>query len=218
MSGEPDPNPDHESLRAPGLSKAEQTARARTRLLQATLDLIAERGYQRASLAAIGERSGYSRSVVNFHFGSKAALLATLVESMYERWSRATIGPISEASNAVDAICTAFVSVRDQALGSPDESRAFYLLLFEALGPLPELRPRFAALHDSIREQSAGRIRAGIEAGDIRPDVDPDAQAVLMVGAIRGVMYQWLLAPEQLDLNRLFDELQRNVRSSLERE
>ncbi len=216
MSTETDQSAGAEKRRGPRLSKAEQTARARSRLLRATLDLIGERGYQRASLAAIGERAGYSRGVVNFHFGSKAALLATLVEEMFERWSRTAIGPVTDASNTIDAMCASVASVRDQASEAPVESRAFYLLLFEALGPLPELRPRFAALHESIRRGTADRIRAGIEAGHVRSDIDPDAQAALQLGAIRGIMYQWLLDPEQLDLNRLFDELQQNVRSSLQ--
>ena len=198
-----------------GLSKAEQTARARSSLLHAALDIIAERGYQRASLAAIGERAGYSRGVVNFHFGSKAVLLATLVESMFDHWRRTTLGPIPESLGAADALCAGLASVRDLALDSPSMVRAFYVLLFEALGPLPELRPRFASLHELLRADVAERIRAGINAGDVRSDIDPEAQAALLVGSIRGVMYQWLLDPGLLDLTRVFDELQQNVRSNL---
>ena len=197
------------------LTKADQTARARSRLLRAALDLIAERGYQRASLAAIGERAGYSRGVVNFHFGSKSALLANLIESMYDHWRRTTLGPIPEDLMAADALCAELASVRDLALGAPSAAQAFYVLLLEALGPLPELRPRFASLHEGLRSEVAERLRAGIEAGDVRSDVVPEAQAALLVGAIRGVMYQWVLDQERIDLAGALDELQKNLRASL---
>lgn len=36
-------------------------------------------------------------------------------------------------------------------------------------------------------------IRIGIEQGDIAPDTDPETTAVILLGAMRGVMLQWLV-------------------------
>ncbi|MDJ0788891.1 MAG: TetR/AcrR family transcriptional regulator [Myxococcota bacterium] len=200
----------------PRLSQAQRTARTRSRLLRASLDLVAERGYERASLAAIGERAGYSRGVVNHCFGSKSALLGALVEEMFERWGDESLRPVVEGRVGADALCAVIDSVRSQAHQAPVELKAFYLLLFEALGPLPELRPRFAELHRRMRAGAAHWIRAGVEAGVVGSDVDAEAQAGLFVGAFRGAMYQWLLDPEHVDLDRLLDEQQRSVRRVLE--
>lgn len=200
----------------PRPTQAERKALTRARLFRACLEVVADRGYQRASLAAIGQRAGYSRGVVNSTFGSKSALLGELVEAMYENWTRTTFGPMSDDSSTADALCAAIDAVGERARRAPVETRAFYLLLFEALGPLPELQPRFAALHESIRGQIALRIRDGITAGNVRDDVDPDAQAALIVGAIRGAMYQWLLDPERVELDHLLGELRNNTRRILE--
>ena len=198
------------------LTQAERTARTRARLLDASFELIAERGYRQASLAAIGERAGYSRGVVNHCFGSKAALLGELVEEMLHRWDHSRLRPRVGDRVGADALCAAIDDVREQAHETPTDLKAFYLLLFEALGPLPELQPRFAELHARIRTGSAHWIRAGIEAGTVRRDVDPDAQAALFSATFRGAMYQWLLDPERFDLDGVLDEFKRNVRRTLE--
>lgn len=212
----PDPETTSRTTERPRPTQAERTAFTRDTLLRACLEVVAERGYQRASLAAIGERAGYSRGIVSFTFGSKSALLAEVVENMFDRWAQATFGPMPESVSASDALCAAIDSVAEGARRSPVETRAFYLLLFEALGPLPELQPRFAALHDSIRGGVADRIRKGIAEGNVPADLDPDAQAALIIGAMRGAMYQWLLDPDRVDLDRVLGEQRRNMRRILE--
>jgi AcrR family transcriptional regulator len=39
------------------------------RLIQAAAELLTERGYERTTLAAIGERAGYSAGLVTGRFG-----------------------------------------------------------------------------------------------------------------------------------------------------
>jgi AcrR family transcriptional regulator len=211
----PEASPDTTSSPAPRLSQAERTARTRRRLLEATLELVAERGYDRTSLAAIGERAGYSRGVVNHCFGSKAALLAELVAFMFTRWDHGQLRPALEGRVGVEALVASVNAVRRQAHENPVEVRAFYALLFEGLGPIPDLRPRFVEFHRRLRSQAAQMIRDGIEAGSLRAGIDAEAQAGLFIGAFRGVMYLWLLDPEDVDLDALLDEQIRMIEAAL---
>jgi AcrR family transcriptional regulator len=197
------------------LSQVERSDRTRRRLLHAAVELLAERGYERASLAAIGERAGYSRGIVTTCFGSKADLLASVVEDMLGRWGHRSLRPAVGKSVGSDALCAAIDAVREQARNHPVELKAFFLLLFEALGPLPEMRPRFAEVHRLQREGLTRWIQAGIDAGRVRKDVDAEAQAGLFLSVFRGAMYQWLLDPESIDLDRLLDEQKRNVQAVL---
>jgi AcrR family transcriptional regulator len=200
----------------PRLRQAERSARTRRRLLRAALELVAERGYERTSLAAIGERAGYSRGIVTSCYGSKADLLASMLEDMLERWGQRSLRPATSGRVGSDALCAAVDAVREQARNHPVELKAFFLLLFEALGPLPEMRPRFAEVHRQQREGLTRWIQAGIAAGTVRPDVDAEAQAGLFLAAFRGAVYQWLLDPEHVDLDRWLDEQKRNLRLVLE--
>ena len=58
------------------------------------------------------------------------------------------------------------------------------------------------------RQIFVNNIRHGVESGEIRPDVDPESTAAILVGAMRGVMLQWFNDPD-LDLtavkNRFLD-------------
>src|SRR5690606_37191431 len=55
-------------------------------LLEAAGALIAERGYENTSIAAIGERAGYSRGLVTARFGTKQNLLNVLLDRITFDW------------------------------------------------------------------------------------------------------------------------------------
>jgi AcrR family transcriptional regulator len=59
---------------------AAATAR-RAQVLEATIDVVAEEGFARASFARISERAGLSSTrLISYHFAGKAELVAALVE------------------------------------------------------------------------------------------------------------------------------------------
>lgn len=193
-----------------GLTQAQRTARTRSKLLRAALDLIAEGGFQNASLANIGERAGYSRGVVTHTFGSKARLLAQLVERMGERFNHKNLKPAIGDKRGTDALCTTVDETIKAAYDYPVDTRAFYSLLFEALGPLPELREPFAAVHRESRDNIAILIQNGIDEGQINPSLDAKAQAGLLIGTLRGTLYQWLL-DEDFDLKQAGEEHKKSI-------
>src|SRR5258708_34117815 len=63
-----------------------RTARSDQLMTQAAIALLIERGVQGTTLAAIGERAGYSRGLVTHRFGSKAGLLAQVHASIAPSW------------------------------------------------------------------------------------------------------------------------------------
>lgn len=197
----------------PRLTQAQRTARTRSLLLRAALDLIAEGGYQNASLANIGKRAGYSRGVVTHTFGCKANLLADLVARMTERWSNKNLSPAIGDHTGAEALCITIDEMVNISRESEVDTRALYVLLFEALGPLPELKKPFAALHEGLRANTANWIQAGIDNGSINPEIEPTAQAGLYMGAVRGILYQWLL-DDSFDLEAAFEEQKKTIRLS----
>lgn len=60
-------------------SRAEQAERARRQILQAAVDLFAERGYSGTSLAAIADAVGLTKAHVYHYFPTKTALLAAAI-------------------------------------------------------------------------------------------------------------------------------------------
>ena len=77
-----------------GLTQAERSAESTQRLLASAITLIAERGFQRTTAAEIGERAGYSRAMVRARYGTKEALLESLLHREFEpMFLRAQVNP-----------------------------------------------------------------------------------------------------------------------------
>jgi AcrR family transcriptional regulator len=182
-------------------------------MLRAALKLIGQRGYQGTSLAAIGEEAGYSRGLVHERFGSKDGLLWVLVKNMmraYRREVRETQGSVI----GVERLCNLLDNHR-RALELEEPIRALYALMFEALGPMPQLQPEFQKLHQRFRDDIERILDEGMAAGVIRADIDPPAQAALILGALRGIAFQWLLDREAFSLDATYSELKQNLRRGL---
>jgi hypothetical protein len=58
-------------------------------------------------------------------------------------------------------------------------------------------------------------LKRGIELGEIRDDVDPESQAVLILGTLRATVAQWATDPERIGLEALRDSYLSSLRRSL---
>jgi AcrR family transcriptional regulator len=56
-------------------------ADTRERILEAALDLFAERGYAGTSVAELAKRLGITKAALYYHFASKSDILAALIEA-----------------------------------------------------------------------------------------------------------------------------------------
>ena len=90
------------------LSRAEGKKRSRQKLITASINSIAKRGFADTTLARVSAGAGLSRGIVNFHFRSKDALflevLRFLSREYHQYWTRAfdRAGPtIAEKIEAV---------------------------------------------------------------------------------------------------------------------
>jgi len=166
------------------------------RMLMAAGELIVAGGYQAMTLAAVGELSGYSRGLVTARFGSKDQLLNALVERIVDRWSHRTVLPRTRGSTGREAIRIVLDSIAAQAERDPTALRVLYALMFEAVGPVPDLRAAFVELHSDMRADLARFVRRGLRDGSIRAGVLPEGEAASLVAGLRGIGYQWLLDPE----------------------
>src|SRR4051812_16911109 len=65
-------------------SQRERVEESSRRLAEAAIELIAEKGFANTTAQEIGIRAGYSRAMVHERYGSKEALLETILAD-YER-------------------------------------------------------------------------------------------------------------------------------------
>jgi AcrR family transcriptional regulator len=117
-------------------TQAERRAETESRLLQAAMDLVAEGGVGAVTVAATGVRAGYSRGIVNHHFGSRRALLDALAREMQGRF------PAPETRGTGLARVLALVDAYLDGLGErPRDMQVFLVLWTEAIASDPDRWP-----------------------------------------------------------------------------
>ena len=75
-----------ETTSAKGMTQAERAAASDRAMIDAAIELILERGTARTTLAAIGERAGYSRGLATYRYGSKSGLFKEVSNTIQRRW------------------------------------------------------------------------------------------------------------------------------------
>jgi AcrR family transcriptional regulator len=174
----------------------ERSERSTASLLDAAAELVAEGGYEAMTLAAVGERAGYSRGLVTARFGSKDQLLEALVERITTGWSHRNVLPRTVGRPGREGVVVLVDAIRAQAERDPHALRILYALMFEALGPNVALRTRFVEFHRAMRADLVELVERGQRDGSIAADLDAEAEAVFVVAQLRGIAYQWLLDDE----------------------
>src|SRR5262245_19609636 len=90
---------------APERTFTEEARRAQ--IVDAAVDVIAERGFAGASFARIAARGGLSSTgLISYHFASKEELLQQVVTSIYRRGADELIPKIAASSTAAEMLRT----------------------------------------------------------------------------------------------------------------
>jgi AcrR family transcriptional regulator len=196
------------------MTQAERTALSDRRMFEAAIELINERGTQKTTLKEIGERAGYSRGLANYRFGSKDGLMLELFESFDALWKEHLLTYVSDASG-LRAVSQAALALRDFLGKESSYMRAMYLLWYECLGHDSDMRRTLAEHHEVYRKDAQRWIEQGLESGEVKPGTDPGQFAAQYCAFIFGIVYQWLVNAQALDLDAVFDNYIANTTALL---
>jgi TetR/AcrR family acrAB operon transcriptional repressor len=173
----------------------EEAAATRQALLDAALIVFSQKGYAATSLEEIAEHAGVSRGAIYWHFHSKAELYNTLVEET----SAQTEGVIRRAVGAGTSILETQRRIMIGLLVLLEENptyRAVQELVLFKTEVTPELEEGIkikAAAFRAVETRVAASLRAGIAAGEVRPDLDPVIGARAALTYINGIIFTWLI-------------------------
>jgi len=197
------------------VKQADRTERSTTALLDAAGELIVEGGFASLTLAAIGERAGFSRGLVTARFGSKGGLIDALLDRIFHRWEQVKVQPGAEHRPGCERIVMLFEAIRYQYRIDQRQARVLWALIFEAAGPDAVLRERIVAFHRSMRDELARNVRRGQHDGSVRADVEPEAEAAQLLAELRGLAHQAVLEPDSFDLDAALGYAVQTIRQRL---
>jgi len=183
-------------------------------MLAATISLLLEEGLEGTTLAAIGERAGYSRGLVTHRFGSKAKLLAHLHDTAMADWIARVKRAVGDANGAA-ALLRVVDALHGFLTEEPDEIRAMYLLRYSSIDPGAEFRTNVAKAHKAQRRDVQRWIEAGQGGGSVPPAMPAELMAELFCATVDGLIYRWLVTP-RIPIRDLHTLLKRQVAASLQ--
>jgi len=168
------------------------------RLVAAARRLLARDGFEALTVEAVAAEAGAYRDAVRYHFGSKAAFVATVVDALAHDQSLEGATKTHDLPSGGQRI-RALVDADRRLAEDLSSFRDFFTILPHALRD-DELRERVARLYDWYR-----RLYADALDGD-----DParravlEAHAHLMAAMTDGLAVQKLLDPPRVDLEALY--------------
>jgi AcrR family transcriptional regulator len=163
-----------ETSRRPGRPRSEQAEQA---IIEATLDLFAERGFEGVCVEAVAARAGVGKATIYRRWPNKEELLLAALGSMKSPFPEPKGDSVRD-----DLLAMLTVMCADKA--DPRKARRYALLLGEG-GKYPRLMARYKESvvkprHDAIRAV----IRRGVETGELRAEVDVEIALLTLTGTV----------------------------------
>jgi AcrR family transcriptional regulator len=160
----------------------------RDRILQAALEVFAEKGYHGALVDDIVRASRTSKGAVYHHFPNKEALFLALVDEFAGRLAEAVATAIGRAHGALGKV-EAALTAGLQTFARHRELARILLLESVSLGPAYQSKRR--VVHERFAWLIQTHLDEAAAEGSI-PPLDTRVATLAWLGALNEVVVQWL--------------------------
>ena len=166
------------------MRKGEQT---REHIIEQAAALFNQKGYAGASLSDIMEATGLQKGGIYRHFGSKEELAVEAFDFAVRRMARRFAAALEGRAGAVERL-SAIVEVYGSVPLDPPVPGGCPVMnaAIENDHGNPVLRQRVREAMDGVRDLVRRVAGRGIERGELRPDVDPEELATVLVATLEG--------------------------------
>lgn len=172
------------------------------RLIRAAQDELIQGGGL-LEMQAVARRAKVSVGLAYHHFGSKAGLIAAVVEAFYDRLEEVAFSPSNLRSSSwrdrEKERVTAYISFH--------YDHPFAPLVVGSLSRAAEVLDVEHAFTKRQLAAGAYNLRSGQRAGVIARDLDPRLTIALMIGGIRQALIGALTKPQRPDRSELTEKI-----------
>jgi AcrR family transcriptional regulator len=170
-------------------------------LLDVAVEVFNERGYEATSMDELAARLGITKSAIYHHVPSKVELLRLALDRALDALFAVTEEPGATTGPAIDRLeHVVRGSVRVLAAQLP-----FVTLLLRVRGNSPVESDALRRRRD-FDHVVTDLVRAAVEQGDVRPDVDPAVTSRLLFGTVNSLT-EWYRPGRGLDADHLAEAL-----------
>ncbi|MBE9215122.1 TetR/AcrR family transcriptional regulator [Plectonema cf. radiosum LEGE 06105] len=196
------------------MSKGEET---KERILYQAAALFNTQGYAGASISDIMRVTGLKKGGIYNHFQSKDELALQAFDYAIDLIKQRYRGALKNKRHAVERL-QAIISVFSTNVENPAVEGGCPLLntAVESDDAHPILRQRAQTAMDSWRDMVCKVIQKGIARGEIRPKVNPDEVATIMITLLEGAVMMSKLYDDSIHLERAIKHLNNYIQVELQ--
>ncbi len=169
------------SPRRPAVNEA-MRARSQARIMQATVELVDERGFAGTTLGDIAQRAGLARGLVSYYFPGKRYLLQSSTHRLMHLTLSAALAELGEDDDPDLWLATAIDTVLGLALARSTLMRTHLALI---------LAPDSGGFIQDVEQQRFGALLQGVLRR--RGATDPVAEHAVLRSALMGACMGLLL-------------------------
>lgn len=195
------------------MSKGDET---KTRILQQAAELFNQQGYAGASISDIMRVTGLQKGGIYNHFKNKDELALQAFEFAVTCVSQHTRAVLRNQRHAVERLL-GIIDVFRSFVDNPPIKGGCPLLntAVESDDTHPALRELAQQAMNSWRHLICLIINKGIDKGEIRPDVDADQVATIMIATLEGAMMMSKLYGDAIHMERAVNHLNEYIKTHL---
>jgi AcrR family transcriptional regulator len=172
-------------------------------ILDAAVEIIAERGIAETRIADVAERAGASAALVIYYFSTKDRLLTEALTHAEDRFYLATFheltglrGPRERLARLIEVSCPDIDESEDMG------DWTLWIELWSRALRDEEAAQKRGALDRRWRATIADVVREGQQAGEFEHAIDPDDFAIQLAALIDGIALQIVLGDRDVDTRR----------------
>lgn len=164
--------------------------------------LIAEKGYDNASIGQIADRIGIKKASVYYYFSSKQDILLELVQTIYQEDYRKRLGRIQDC-RTTESYKAALLELGRDFVSSYFQNqtlRKVYAEIDIQTSRIPRLQALVRQMNQELKDFLVQVLLYGVEIGAFWPEFDADGKAqmlyVLLIGMDDAILYELPAQPD----------------------
>lgn len=151
--------------------------------------LFSTQGYHKTTVADIARDADVAQGTVYLYFDSKKAIFSALVDQTLELFKEIQLYSTRRRCNTtIDEIEEGLTDAYRHVLRLfKNEPTLVRLMLTEVRGADPEIEAKLGHFYEQVVEEIAVYLQIGINAGWVRPDLDPPLVAQCLIGMMERI-------------------------------
>ena len=162
------------------------------------MEIIRHEGVARLTTRSLSKAVGIAQPTLFLHFGNKSHVLVALVDTIQERLQKEMAGLGLAQLTPLERLKAVIRAHLDFIQKQPGIPRLLFSEELQSGDPI--FRERMNELVQFFLQFIAGLIGAAQERGEIRTDIVPQQNACILIAAVQGLAFRWILSDHRFDL------------------